>query len=95
MKRFTLLMAGMLCASASFATDYYVSVDGAGEKNGSSVENALDFATMYANVNAYAMGMYSISQVALIMCQLMRQSLPMVILLSALLRDSLLYSLAT
>lgn len=46
MKRFTLLMAGMLCASASFATDYYVSVDGAGEKNGSSVENALDFATM-------------------------------------------------
>lgn len=56
MKRFTLLMAGMLCASASFATDYYVSVDGAGEKNGSSVENALDFATMYANVNAYANG---------------------------------------
>ena len=56
MKRFTLLMAGMLCASASFATDYYVSVGGAGEKNGSSVENALDFATMYANVNAYANG---------------------------------------
>lgn len=56
MKRFTLLMAGMLCASASFATDYYVSVDGAGEKNGSSVENALDFAAMYANVNAYANG---------------------------------------
>ena len=56
MKRFTLLMAGMLCASASFATDYYVSVDGAGKKNGSSVENALDFATMYANVNAYANG---------------------------------------
>lgn len=56
MKRFTLLMAGMLCASASFATDYYVSVGGAGEKDGSSVENALDFATMYANVNAYANG---------------------------------------
>lgn len=56
MKRFTLLMAGMLCASASFATDYYVSVGGAGEKDGSSVENAFDFATMYANVNAYANG---------------------------------------
>lgn len=56
MKRFTLLMAGMLCASASFATDYYVSVGGAGEKDGSSVENALDFATIYANVNAYANG---------------------------------------
>lgn len=56
MKRFTLLMAGMLCASASFATDYYVSVGGAGEKDGSSVENALDFVTMYANVNAYANG---------------------------------------
>lgn len=56
MKRFTLLMAGMLCASASFATDYYVSVDGAGEKDGSSVENALNFATMYANVNTYANG---------------------------------------
>lgn len=56
MKRFTLLMAGMLCASASFATDYYVSVDGAGKKDGSSVENALDFATMYANVNTYDNG---------------------------------------
>ena len=24
MKRFTLMLAGVLCASASFATDYYV-----------------------------------------------------------------------
>lgn len=28
MKRFTLMLAGVLCASASFATDYYVSVEG-------------------------------------------------------------------
>lgn len=32
MKRFTLMLAGVLCASASFATDYYVSVEGSGEK---------------------------------------------------------------
>ena len=55
-KRFTLLLAGMLCASASFATDYYVSVDGAGNKDGSSWENAIDFATMYANINGYENG---------------------------------------
>lgn len=43
MKRFTLMLAGVLCASASFATDYYVSVDGSGEKSGSSWENAIAF----------------------------------------------------
>lgn len=32
MKRFTLMLAGVLCASASFATDYYVSVEGSGVK---------------------------------------------------------------
>ena len=56
MKKFTLLLAGMLCASASFATNYYVSVQGAGSKDGSSWENAIDFATMYANINNYANG---------------------------------------
>lgn len=51
MKRFTLMLAGVLCASASFATDYYVSVDGSGEKNGSSWENAIAFTEMYSNIN--------------------------------------------
>lgn len=51
MKRFTLMLAGVLCASASFATDYYVSVDGFGEKNGSSWENAIAFTEMYSNIN--------------------------------------------
>lgn len=51
MKRFTLMLAGVLCASASFATDYYVSVDGSGEKNGSSWENAIAFTEMCSNIN--------------------------------------------
>lgn len=51
MKRFTLMLAGVLCASASFATDYYVSVDGSGEKSGSSWENAIAFTEMYSNLN--------------------------------------------
>lgn len=45
------MLAGVLCASASFATDYYVSVDGSGEKNGSSWENAIAFTEMYSNIN--------------------------------------------
>ena len=40
-----------VCASASFATDYYVSVEGSGEKNGSSWENAIAFTEMYSNIN--------------------------------------------
>lgn len=56
MKRFTLMLAGVLCASASFATDYYVSVDGSGEKNGSSWENAIDFTSMYGKINTYENG---------------------------------------
>lgn len=51
MKRFTLMLAGVLCASASFATDYYVSVEGSGEKKGSSWENAIAFTEMYSNIN--------------------------------------------
>lgn len=51
MKRFTFMLAGVLCASASFAKDYYVSVDGSGEKNGSSWENAIAFTEMYSNIN--------------------------------------------
>lgn len=51
MKRFTLMLAGVLCASASFATDYYVSVEGSGDKNGSSWENAIAFTEMYSNIN--------------------------------------------
>lgn len=51
MKRFTFMLAGVLCASASFATDYYVSVDGSGEKSGSSWENAIAFTEMYSNIN--------------------------------------------
>lgn len=51
MKRFTLMLAGVLCASASFATDYYVSVNGSGEKSGSSWENAIAFTEMYSNIN--------------------------------------------
>ena len=53
MKRFTLMLAGVLCASASFATDYYVSVDGSGEKNGSSWENAIAFTEMCSKINEY------------------------------------------
>lgn len=45
------MLAGVLCASASFATDYYVSVDGSGEKSGSSWENAIAFTEMYSNIN--------------------------------------------
>lgn len=51
MKRFTLMLAGVLCASASFATDYYVSVEGSGKKDGSSWENAIAFTDMYSNIN--------------------------------------------
>lgn len=51
MKRFTFMLAGVLCASASFATDYYVSVEGSGDKNGSSWENAIAFTEMYSNIN--------------------------------------------
>lgn len=53
MKRFTLMLAGVLCASASFATDYYVSVEGSGEKNGSSWENAIAFTDMCGKINEY------------------------------------------
>lgn len=56
MKRFTLMLAGVLCASASFATDYYVSVDGSGEKNGSSWENAIAFTDMCGKINEYQNG---------------------------------------
>lgn len=51
MKRFTLMLAGVLCASASFAADHYVSVDGSGVKDGSSWENAIAFTEMYSNIN--------------------------------------------
>lgn len=56
MKRFTLMLAGVLCASASFATDYYVSVDGSGEKSGSSWENAIAFTEMCGKINEYKNG---------------------------------------
>lgn len=56
MKRFTLMLAGVLCASASFATDYYVSVEGSGEKNGSSWENAIAFTEMCGKINEYENG---------------------------------------
>lgn len=50
------MLAGVLCASASFATDYYVSVDGSGEKNGSSWENAIAFTDMCSKINEYQNG---------------------------------------
>lgn len=56
MKRFTLMLAGVLCASASFATDYYVSVEGSGEKNGNSWENAIAFTDMCGKINEYQNG---------------------------------------
>lgn len=56
MKRFTLMLAGVLCASASFATDYYVSVEGSGEKSGSSWENAIAFTEMCGKINEYKDG---------------------------------------
>lgn len=51
MKRFTFMLAGVLCASVSFAADHYVSVDGSGVKDGSSWENAIAFTEMYSNIN--------------------------------------------
>lgn len=56
MKRFTLMLAGVLCASASFAADHYVSVDGSGEKDGSSWENAIAFTDMCGKINEYKDG---------------------------------------
>lgn len=56
MKRFTLMLAGVLCASASFATDHYVSVEGSGEKDGSSWENAIAFTEMCGKINEYENG---------------------------------------
>lgn len=56
MKRFTFMLAGVLCASASFAADHYVSVDGSGEKNGSSWENAIDFTSLCSKINTYENG---------------------------------------
>lgn len=56
MKRFTFMLAGVLCASASFATDYYVSVEGSGEKDGSSWENAIAFTDMCGKINEYKDG---------------------------------------
>lgn len=56
MKRFTFMLAGVLCASASFATDHYVSVEGSGEKNGSSWENAIAFTEMCGKINEYQNG---------------------------------------
>lgn len=56
MKRFTFMLAGVLCASASLATDYYVSVDGSGEKDGSSWENAIAFTDMCGKINEYKDG---------------------------------------
>lgn len=56
MKRFTFMLAGVLCASASFAADYYVSVDGSGEKDGSSWENAIAFTDMCGKINEYKDG---------------------------------------
>ena len=53
MKRFTFMLAGVLCASASFATDHYVSVEGSGEKDGSSWENAIAFTEMCGKINEY------------------------------------------
>lgn len=56
MKRFTFMLAGVLCASASFATDHYVSVEGSGEKDGSSWENAIAFTEMCGKINEYKNG---------------------------------------
>lgn len=56
MKRFTFMLAGVLCASASFATDYYVSVEGSGDKKGSSWENAIAFTDMCGKINEYKDG---------------------------------------
>lgn len=50
------MLAGVLCASASFATDHYVSVEGSGEKDGSSWENAIAFTEMCGKINEYENG---------------------------------------
>lgn len=55
-KLFTLLFAAMLPAAGAMASDYYVSVNGNGTKDGSSWDNALRFATFCAHVNNYTNG---------------------------------------
>lgn len=55
-KLFTFLFAAMLPATGAMATDHYVSVNGNGTQDGSSWDNALSFATFYANVNSYDNG---------------------------------------
>ena len=55
-KLFTLMFAALLPAAGAMAADYYVSVNGNGSKDGSSWDNALPFATFYANVNKYTNG---------------------------------------
>ena len=59
MKFIKLSMIGLslFMVSASYATDYYVSVNGAGNKDGSSWENAIDFETWYNTMtDGYANG---------------------------------------
>jgi len=50
------MFAALLPAAGAMAADYYVSVNGNGTKDGSSWDNALPFATFYANVNSYDNG---------------------------------------
>ena len=55
--KFTLLGMLHLMAIGSYATDYYVNVNGAGSKDGSSWENAIDFETWYNTMtDGYANG---------------------------------------
>ena len=55
--KFTLIGILLMVAIGSYATDYYVSVNGVGNKDGSSWENAIDFETWYNTMtDGYANG---------------------------------------
>ena len=50
------LMMSLLMPALGFSAEYHVSVNGAGAKDDSSWENAIDFASFYAKVNDYTNG---------------------------------------
>lgn len=55
--KFSMIGLSLFMVSAIYATDYYVSVNGAGSKDGSSWQNAIDFETWYNTMSdGYANG---------------------------------------
>lgn len=55
-KKSTLFLAMLLTSAAGFSAEHFVTVNGNGSKDGTSWDNAIDFATMYDNINNYDNG---------------------------------------